>query len=404
MASSKTNKFKYTAAAAAVLGVASFGAQAQETDFDFGGYVKLDMLVSDYADYESGKNTSDFATSSGSIARQQYIPSVTPVGGDGDDLITDFHARQSRFFFTTNTDLDNGETLTGHIEMDFQLTPDGDERISNSYNPRLRQAFLKYGNWTFGQTWSNFQDLNILAESVDFIGITDGIIFNRQAQIRYTSGGFSASIENPETTVTETRANGATALGDRIVSSDGFMPDVTFKYTGKSDNLTWQASALLRQLTYDVTQTGDDETTFGYGVSFGAKYTFGMDDIRASITTGSGLGRYLGLNTWNGAYIDANGELEAIDSTGISFAYRHFWTEKLRSNVVYSRGWADNDEALLALAGDMTEYTQRLAFNLMYSPASNLTFGAEISQANRETEANVDGDLNRLQLMAMYKF
>lgn len=384
-------KFTVSAASAAVLGVMSLGAQANETDIDFGGFVKLDMMVSDYTDGQ--------APSSGSIARQQYIPSLTPVGGEGDDMVTDFHARQSRFFLTTDTELDNGETLTGHIEMDFMLTPDGDQRISNSYNPRLRHAFLKYGKWTFGQTWSNFQDLNILAESVDFIGITDGIIFNRQAQIRYTSGGFSASIENPETTVTPVG-------GGRIISSDGFAPDVTFKYTGKTDNLTWQASALLRQLTYDVSQTGDDETTFGYGVSFGAKYTFGMDDIRASVTTGSGLGRYLGLNTWNGAYIDSNGELEAIDSTGVSFAYRHFWTEKLRSNVVYSRGWADNDEELLASVNPATytEYTQRLAFNLMYSPASNLTFGAEISQANRETEANVDGDLNRLQLMAMYKF
>lgn len=382
-------KFTVSAASAAVLGVMSLGAQANETDIDFGGFVKLDMMVSDYTDGQ--------APSSGSIARQQYIPSLTPVGGEGDDMVTDFHARQSRFFLTTDTELDNGETLTGHIEMDFMLTPDGDQRISNSYSPRLRHAFLKYGKWTFGQTWSNFQDLNILAESVDFIGITDGIIFNRQAQIRYTSGGFSASIENPETTVTPVG-------GGRIISSDGFAPDVTFKYTGKTDNLTWQASALLRQLTYDVSQTGDDETTFGYGVSFGAKYTFGMDDIRASVTTGSGLGRYLGLNTWNGAYIDSNGELEAIDSTGVSFAYRHFWSEKLRSNVVYSRGWADNDGEVLALAGDMTEYTQRLAFNLMYSPASNLTFGAEISKANRETEASVDGDLNRLQLMAMYKF
>ena len=386
---SSAKKFTLSAASAAVLGVMSLSAHANETEIDFGGYVKLDMLVSDYADGQ--------APSSANIGRQQYIPSITPVGGEGDDMTTDFHARQSRFFLTSKTELDNGETLTGHIEMDFQLTPGGDERISNSYNPRLRQAFLKYGKWTFGQTWSNFQDLNILAESVDFIGITDGIVFNRQAQIRYTSGGFSASIENPETTVTP-------AGGGRIISSDGFVPDVTFKYTGKADNLTWQASALLRQLTYDVSQTGDDETTFGYGVSFGAKYTFGMDDIRASVTTGSGLGRYLGLNTWNGAYIDSNGELEAIDSTGISFAYRHFWTEKLRSNVVYSRGWADNDGEALALAGDTTESTQRLAFNLMYSPASNLTFGAEISQASRETEANVDGDLNRLQLMAMYSF
>jgi len=379
-----------SAAIAAVLGTASISVQAADTDVSFGGYVKLDLMVSDYTDGQ--------APASGSIARQQYIPSLTPVGGNGDDMVTDFSARESRFFLSTKTKLDNGEVLTGHVEMDFQLTPDGDQRISNSYNPRLRHAFIKYKNWTFGQTWSNFQDLNILGESVDFIGVTDGIVFNRQAQIRYTSGGFSVSIENPETTVTDTIANG----NGRIVSSDGFMPDVTLKYSGKSDNLTWQASTLLRQLTYDVNGDGDDETEFGYGVSLGAKYSFGMDDIRASITTGSGLGRYLALNQWNGAVINGNGDLEAIDSTGISFAYRHFWTDKIRSNVIYSRGWADNPEAWVG--GSSTKYSQRLAFNVMYSAASNLTFGAEISKAQRETEAGFDGDLNRLQFMAKYAF
>ena len=385
-----TQSIALSAAIAAALGTASISAQAADTDVSFGGYVKLDLMVSDYTDGQ--------APASGSIARQQYIPSLTPVGGNGDDMVTDFSARESRFFLSTKTKLDNGEVLTGHVEMDFQLTPDGDQRISNSYNPRLRHAFIKYKNWTFGQTWSNFQDLNILGESVDFIGVTDGIVFNRQAQIRYTSGGFSVSIENPETTVTDTIANG----NGRIVSSDGFMPDVTLKYSGKSDNLTWQASTLLRQLTYDVNGDGDDETEFGYGVSLGAKYSFGMDDIRASITTGSGLGRYLALNQWNGAVINGNGDLEAIDSTGISFAYRHFWTDKIRSNVIYSRGWADNPEAWVG--GSSTKYSRRLAFNVMYSAASNLTFGAEISKAQRETEAGFDGDLNRLQFMAKYAF
>ena len=385
-----TQSIALSAAIAAALGTASISVQAADTDVSFGGYVKLDLMVSDYTDGQ--------APASGSIARQQYIPSLTPVGGNGDDMVTDFSARESRFFLSTETKLDNGEVLTGHVEMDFQLTPDGDQRISNSYNPRLRHAFIKYKNWTFGQTWSNFQDLNILGESVDFIGVTDGIVFNRQAQIRYTSGGFSVSIENPETTVTDTIANG----NGRIVSSDGFMPDVTLKYSGKSDNLTWQASTLLRQLTYDVNGDGDDETEFGYGVSLGAKYSFGMDDIRASITTGSGLGRYLALNQWNGAVINGNGDLEAIDSTGISFAYRHFWTDKIRSNVIYSRGWADNPEAWVG--GSSTKYSQRLAFNVMYSAASNLTFGAEISKAQRETEAGFDGDLNRLQFMAKYAF
>ena len=62
-------KFTVSAASAAVLGVMSFGAQANETDIDFGGFVKLDMMVSDYTDGQ--------APSSGSIARQQYIPSLT---------------------------------------------------------------------------------------------------------------------------------------------------------------------------------------------------------------------------------------------------------------------------------------------------------------------------------------
>lgn len=366
----------------------SAAANADDTEIKFGGYVKLDTMISDYADGP--------APSSDNIGRQIYIPSLTPIGGEGDDPVIDFHARQSRFFLDTKTMLDNGETLGAHIEMDFMLTPQGDQRISNSYNPRLRHAYITYGNWLFGQTWSNFQDTSILAESVDFIGITDGIVFNRQAQIRYTQGGFSVSVETPETTVTPYGGGG------RITSSDGYIPDVVVKYKGAKEDLTYSFAAIVRQLAYDVSQTGNDETTTGYGVTIGLKYQLGMDDLRVSGTTGSGLGRYLGLNTFNGAVIDGNGGLEAIDSTGVSLAYRHFWNDKVRSNFVYSRGWADNDIDLTGAA--VTEFTERYGVNLMYSPTKSLTFGAEISQAHRENEAGIGGDLNRLQLMAMYKF
>ena len=61
----------------------------------------------------------------------------------------------SHVFLSTKTKLDNGEVLTGHVEMDFQLTPDGDQRISNSYNPRLRHAFSN----TKIDLWSNLVKL-----------------------------------------------------------------------------------------------------------------------------------------------------------------------------------------------------------------------------------------------------
>ena len=350
--------------ASAVVGVFAMApAHAAEPEWDFSGYIKLDAFMSDYQDGN--------APASGNLGRQFYIPSLTPVGGNGDDAVTDVHARQSRFYFDVSQELDNGEQIKARIELDFMTVPVGDERITNSYAPRLRQAYFTYKNWLVGQAWSNFQNLSILPESVDFIGAT-------------------------ETTVTPFGG------GARITSSDGIVPDLTAKYVGKTGDLSYSIAGIVRQLAYDTDGDGSDETASGYGISVGAKWQIGKNDIRASFQTGSGLGRYLGLNTHNGAVIDANGDLETIDSTGVTFAYRHVWNEKARSNFVYSRGWADNDVSLLGNA--VTEYTQRLGVNYMYSPAPNLTFGAELSQATRETEAGVQGDMTRLHFMAMYSF
>lgn len=381
--------FKTSLLASAVLGgLAMAPAQAADApSWSFGGYVKLDAFMSDYGDGAAG--------GSGNLGRQFYIPSLTPVGGSGDDAVTDFHARQSRFWFDAKQTLDNGETLSGRIELDFMTVPVGDERITNSYAPRLRQAYLTYGKWTFGQTWSNFQELSILPESVDFIGATDGMVFVRQAQVRYTDGNFSVALENPETTVTPFGG------GARITSSDSVMPDFTVKYKGKNGDLSWAVAGLVRQLAYDVTGTGSDETTNGYGISVSGKWQLGANDIRASFTSGKGIGRYMGLNTFNGAVIDANGELEAIDVMGATLAYRHVWNDKFRSNLIFSRGWADNDPVL---TGNATKSTQRIGLNLMYQAEQRLTFGAEISQATRELENGVDGDLTRLHFMAMYSF
>ncbi|MEA3587605.1 porin [Pseudidiomarina sp. 1APP75-27a] len=375
--------------ASAVVGVlAMVPAHAAEPEWDFGGYIKLDAFVSDYQDGQ--------APTTGFIGRQFYIPSTTPVGGNGDDTVTDVHARQSRFFFNVSQDLDNGETIKARIELDFMTVPVGDERITNSYAPRLRQAYFTYSNWLVGQAWSNFQNLAILPESVDFIGATDGIIFMRQPQVRYTQGGFSVSLENPETTVTPYGGGG------RITSSDGVLPDFTAKYVGTSGDFSYSIAGLVRQLTHDVGGDGNDETVSGYGVSVGAKWQLGQHDLRASVQTGSGLGRYLGLNLFNGAVIDASGDLESIDSSGVTLAYRHVWNDTTRTNLVFSRGWADHDVNLTGNA--VTEYTQRIGANLMYSPVKNVTFGAELSRATRETEAGTDGDMSRLQFMAMYSF
>ncbi|WP_445766487.1 DcaP family trimeric outer membrane transporter [Rheinheimera sp.] len=356
-----------------------------DTDVTFGGYVKLDAMYTDSSDGQ-------IATG---IGRDFYIPSLTPVGANDEGGTFDFQARQSRFFFKTSTKLENGKTVGGHIELDFMVTAGGDERITNSYSPRLRQAFITYDGWLFGQTWTTFMDLNGFPDTLDFIGNTDAMVFGRQAQIRYTSGNFQVAIENPETTVTPFGG------GPRITTDDNATPDLVFKYGQKTDWGNWSVSALVRQLAYETATI--DSTTSAYGISATAKILLSNNnDIRLTATTGSGVGRYIGLNTANGAVLDANNELEAIDSTAFAVAYKHNWNSQWRSSLVYSMLSVDND---LALTGaGVTKSTHSWTTNLIYQAAKKLMFGVEYKFANREVESGLEGDMNRLQFSAKYDF
>lgn len=375
---------------AACVALASGAVQANgfnigDTDVTFGGYVKLDAMYTDSSDGQ-------IATG---IGRDFYIPSLTPVGSADEGGTFDFHARQSRFFFKTNTKLENGKTLGGHIELDFMVTAGGDERITNSYSPRLRQAFITYDGWLFGQTWTTFMDLNGFPDTLDFIGNTDAMVFGRQAQIRYTSGNFQVAIENPETTVTPFGG------GPRITSDDNATPDLVFKYGQKADWGTWSVSALVRQLAYE--SGAIDSTTSAFGVSATAKILLSNNnDIRITATTGSGVGRYIGLNTANGAVLDANNELEAIDSTAFAIAYKHNWNSQWRSSLVYSMLSVDNDVDLTGAGA--TKTTNSWTTNLIYQAAKKLMFGIEYKFANREIESGLDGDMNRIQFSAKYDF
>ncbi|MBE1300778.1 MAG: porin [Alteromonadaceae bacterium] len=341
---------------------------------------------------------SDGTLGTGSIGRDFYIPSLTPVGGNDEETQFDAHIRQSRFRFTTTTEMENKQTIKGVLEFDMQVVPDGNERISNSHQPRVRHAFLQYGNWLMGQTWSTFQDVKALPETMDFIGVTDGTVFARQAMIRYTHGNFQVALENPETTVTPYGGGG------RIVTDDGAVPDVVVRYQQSADWGHFAAAFLARQLSYQ-NKTGDlniDTTETSYGLSLTGKVKFGQDDLRVMFTTGSGLGRYLGLNVANGAVLDANNELNAIDSTGFTIAYRHLWDSQWRSNLMYSQFTADNDTSLTGTGVTKTTYSTRV--NLVYSLTKALSFGGEYTFAKREVESGLEGDMNRLQFSAKYAF
>ncbi len=356
-----------------------------QTNYAFGGYVKADAMFSD-------DSAGDLAP--GSVGTQFYIPATIPVGGDGEGYDADFQARESRINFRADHETAGGDNLAAFIEMDFFLSPGGDERVSNSYNPRLRHAFVKYNEWTFGQTWSTFQDVGALPDQLDFIGPSEGTVFVRQDLIRYQRGDWEFAAENPETTITPFGG------GPRIVTDDGSIPDLVARYTRNLAGGYVKAAALVRRLDYDIDGQSDTETA--YGLSLSGKHQFGRDDLRWMATFGSGTGRYLGVNTANDAVLDAAGNLEAIDQFGGFVAFRHFWRPQWRSNFTLSYLSNDNDTGLTGTG--VTKDVYSIHANLLYEPVPKLVIGGEIMYAERELESGLDGDLTRFLFSTKYGF
>ncbi|MGN7726950.1 DcaP family trimeric outer membrane transporter [Luteimonas sp. 22616] len=359
------------------------------TTFTYGGFIKLDAMATD---------TSDGRIADGSAGRLFYLPSAIPVGdegADGGDPYTDVHAQFSRFWFSADTVTDGGDKLKAYIEADMYGGGNnafaGNETSTNTYAITLRQAYVSWNNWLAGQTWSNFQDTAALPEAVDFVGVTDGTTFVRQAQVRYTQGPWSFSVENPQTTVTS-------YLGaSRFNSGDGVLPDFTGRWLTKGDWGHFTVAALLRQFKYG------EETETGGAVSVSGKFNLGAnDDIRYMANAGSGIGRYMAFGLGTDTVLDANGELHALDGYGGFVAWRHAWTAKLRSNLMYSAAQFDNDKALTGFG--VTERAQSFHANLIYSPIPKLDVGAELMWGQRSLEDEREGDLKRLQTTVKYSF
>ncbi len=341
----KVKKLVLATSLLAVTGAANAGYTVKLDGGDtitFGGYVKAD------ARYVSGD-----------IAATDYW-----YGGG-----TVLSESQSNFGVAVNetrltTKWVHGD-ITGYIGMDFYggaVSGGGNEVFSNSSGLRLRQAFIKYKNVLVGQAWTTFQNTSALAEAADFGGPLVGSAFIRQSQIRYTMGGLQLSIENPET------YGGYRGSKDK---RDDNIPDFIGKYTFKGDWGNVSVSALARQLK---TVSNETESAVGFGVA-GRVKTFGKDDFRFQVHGGN-VGRYVGVT----ASTDIVGE-EVEETTSVMVAYRHFWTDTLRSSVFYGNTTTEETDV------DRSHW----GVNLFQNVTKQLSFGIEVGNFEM-AESNADSN------------
>jgi hypothetical protein len=359
------------------------------TKFSVGGFIRTDMLFTD---------TTDGEIADGNAARDVYLPGSTPVEGVSEGTDLDAHIKFSRIWFGLDHGDDPKTKVTARIEIDFFGGSLGTEQSTHTYGATIRHAYVSWRGWLVGQTWSNFMDPALMPDSVDFVGPTEGTVFVRQPQVRYTRGGFSVSLENPETSITPYGG------GDRILSDDNSVPDVVGRYVHKGKWGHVGGAVMVRELAYEKTGTGaTDDSTFAAAATFGGKFNFGKGhDLRFLVNAGDALGRYTGLGVASDASLDGSGQIEAIGNVSGFVAFRFVFSPKWRSNVYYSLTSFDNDPALTGVK--VTESTNSVAVNLFCTPVPKIDVGTELRFATRKIENGSEGDLRRLHFIVRYMF
>lgn len=350
-----------------------------ETVFKFGGYIKSDFIFSNFYNGEVARS---------SPLRDIHFPAQIPVGDRNSFKETDFHVKESRFNFDVMTNK-LGKDIHGYLELDFLLSGQGNENVSNSYSPRLRHFYFEWDRLLFGQTWTNFMVV-VIPNDLDFTGAPEGLVVARQPQIRYKYKTWSFAIENPNTTIT-------TQDVANVATKNSYTPDITARKVFNLKNGFISAAAIIRFLHSSGNYKG-----VGFGLTTGGRISIGDrgDDFRFMGTYGDGLGRYLALGFLSAAYDDET-TLNNISSLNGYVAYNHYWSKTVSSSINAAIINAYNPEEINPLANKLA---YSASVNLKYEPIKELLVGVEYNYAYREIANNTSGAFSRVQFAARYKF
>lgn len=227
-------------------------------------------------------------------------------------------ARQSRLTLLATGEPDSNTQLSAYFETDFlgsAVTANSVE--SNSYTPRLRQAYATYGrsDWGFeflgGQSWSlvtmNLNGITPRQENIPLTidaQYTVGFNWTRNAQLRvtkrYDNGltlGLSAespqAIEAGTVPVGTTASNpGGSLLNSTTTYSTDIAPDLVMKAALDPGYGHYELYGLLR--FFRDRSSGHNMTTTGGGIGGGTILPLlGKKlELQASFLAGYGIGRY----------------------------------------------------------------------------------------------------------------
>lgn len=341
----------------------------EDSIYNVGGYVKLDAIF----DFDDAGN------------RFQFLPPEIPVDG-GNGPATTFNARQIFLNLLVTTPTDYGD-LDIFVEGDFFGS-------GNSF--RLRHGYGRWGHVLAGQTWSLLVDEDAFIETLDFAGADSGTLL-RAPQIRLTIpvSDYVRWKIGMEENLTDTLAPSvAGQIRNRLPT---FASGIRF---GSAPNHIYCRGAIADATFIPTVGPAQTETVWALGLS--SRFSIGaQDSVIGRIIAGDGANSLVTDNSIRPTgLVVPSGQIEALTEHSWSLAYKHYWREDLRSNLVYRRAKADNTPAQ---ASTELRSIQYVATNLIWRPVESVDIGIEYLFGQRENKDRRSADANRLQFSFIWR-
>jgi hypothetical protein len=385
-----------TAACAATLASLALPARAQDAkSFEVYGFAQADY-IQDFKRVDPAWQDS---------LRPSKIPTTDGLyGSDGQAILS---IKQSRFGV-------RGSAPAGSDTFEFKFEFDlyGVGVDAGQTTMRVRHVYGSWGNWLAGQTNTLFMDGDIFPNTIDYWG-PNGMVFVRTPQIRWTpihSGDntFAVAIEKPGNDIDVGQFSRFEDQGLANFQPNNEIPDITAQYRMVQDWGHLQIAGIFRKLGLENTINPanivkHDDT--GWGVDVTASIKVGeKDKVLLGFVTGAGIATFMndgGVDMAPTTPNPATADAKAVDLTGVSAYFDHYWNTKWSSSIGYSYDEVDN---LSGQNGSAFKKGDYFSANILHTPADNILIGAEILWGKREDFNGNSGNDSRIQFSLKYSF
>jgi hypothetical protein len=343
------------------------------------------------------------------VNRPSRLPSVHhEFGEDGHFYLS---ARQSRFGARGTLPTSNGD-VTATFEFDMF----GVGHDAGLTTIRLRHAYGQWKQIGAGQTNSQFMDVDVFPNILDYWG-PNGMLFFRNVQVFWEP--FNDGTSNARIAIENPGASGDGGVFAERTELQNIQarfpaPDFTGHYRrGGSDWGYVQVGGALRYLAYDDLLPNDAFDlaghVWGWGISVSSNLKASANDtIRLQGIYGEGIENY-----FNDAPIDVGIEAnpghprtpvvgKALPILGLVTYLDHNWNSRFSSSVGYSRVNVDNSNLQAATAFHIGQYATA---NLLWTPVTNVMIGGEYQWGKRRNFTDhFESDDHRFQFSFKYSF